>query len=83
MESMVDDTHDSRDGEREDEEEGGMKAREKQPFRGTFCWPRGLKKWHAREGEEREQPLPSQPACQHAEGTKPCRREFRLRLRDK
>ena len=44
MESMVDDTHDSRDEkESEDEAEEGESG-EKQPFRGTFCWPRGLKK---------------------------------------
>ena len=42
MESMVDDTHDSRDEERgEDEGEvgEGEEGKEKQPFEALFCWP--------------------------------------------
>ena len=78
MESMVDDAHDSRDGEREDEGKG-----ETTISRHFLLAPRFKKVACEREGGEGEQPPPSQPACQHAEGTKPCRREFRLRLRDK
>ena len=62
---MVDDTHDSRDEERgEDEGEG----EEKQPFRGTFLLAPRFKKV-ACEEEERSRLACHLPAS-HAEGSK-------------
>ena len=74
---MVDDTHDSRDEERgEDEGEG----EEKQPFRGTFLLAPRFKKV-ACEEEERSRLACHLPAS-HAEGSRARCRNSDLRLRE-